>query len=179
MRTEKVILVIAIVAIGMKFLQIPFGSMLITLSLSTVSILYFTLGFYFFSVKDLKDQNLWFSIGSGFFLSGGITGILFKLMYWPGSQIMLSIPLAFILLLFLLTFILSADSSIKKYYDRMKIRTGLIALVSLMLYFTPDKTLLAIQHRDDPELARLKEKAYGNRDNEEYQSALQEYLKKK
>lgn len=160
----------------MKIFHVPFASILLVLTLSGLAILYFGFGFYLFSLNNLKEQNLPLSIAGGVFLSMGIIGILFKLMYWPGADMMLVIPLPLILMFFLLPFFFFKNSDIRRYYHRMQIRTGVVGLLCLVLYFTPNSTLLALQHWDNPELARLKAKAYDNPDNQQYKLELQEYL---
>jgi len=146
-----------------------------------IATLYFPGAFYFFCDKVIKRQNLALSIISGFFLSLIPIGILFKIQYWPGGQLYLLIgtitaPVIMAIVLFLKS---KAAEDLSIYYKNMFSRTIVLSVLTVLFYLTPTSTLLKIQYRSDPELARLKILYYENPGNEEYRKQHDEYLLKK
>ena len=69
MKTEKTFIGIFLLALILKFNNIPGSSVLLILSLGVISILYLPLAFYFFSDKSLKNQNIVLSITGGMALA--------------------------------------------------------------------------------------------------------------
>lgn len=60
----------------------------------------------------------------------------------------------------------------------MTYRTATLTVLTLLLYLTPTATLLNIQYRNDPEMARLKTLHYTEPYNEEYKRQHDEYMMK-
>ena len=106
----------------------------------SLALCYFPFGFYFFSDKNFKTQNIGISIVFGWLLSVCIIGILFKLMYWPGSSPMLligtltAVPLIGVAILL---YIKSTDV-LKNYYKNLLIRTSVLFLLSLLCFLLPN-----------------------------------------
>jgi hypothetical protein len=180
MKTEKVVGAFVVVGLLFRLLLWKGGDALLVVSLSASSTLYFYFSFYFFSGKTLKDQNLAFSIIGGVFLSVVPVGILFKLMYWQGSTLLLQISiLAMIVLLPIAWVLKTKNEQLAEYYRRMVLRLSLLSGIALIVYFTPMSTLLHIQYRDDAEMARLKYRSFSNPGNPVYKQELDDYQKKK
>lgn len=87
MKTEKVLAIIVILSTLMKMFHVPGGSVFLILSLLTLTILYFPLGFYFLSDKSYKENTIT-SIIFGWLLSVCFVGIMFRIMHWPGAIVM-------------------------------------------------------------------------------------------
>jgi hypothetical protein len=120
MKTEKIFSAIILVGILMKLFHLPFAAPLLTLSLGTLSILYFPLGFYFLNVK-FKKKNIGLSLISGLLLNIIPIGILFKLMHWPSSDQMLIVGIVSSVLLFV---IISVVKNIKSSTNEEVKKTG-------------------------------------------------------
>ncbi len=180
MRTEKVMTSIFILAIVAKLFNIPGHSILLILSSVTISILYFPLAFYFFSDKSLKNQNIAFSIIGGMALAIIPNGILFKVMFWPGAQIQLVFSFILTLILFVITLILKRNckEDLKAYYKNYLTRIVFWLILGVTFFLVSNSTLINMQHHNDPELARLKIRAFENPSNIEYDMALQNYYRK-
>ncbi|MBL0072424.1 MAG: hypothetical protein IPP34_11710 [Bacteroidetes bacterium] len=178
MKTEKVLIVLAIIGICFKFLHWEGGGLILILSLMALSVIYFPGGFYFFSDKSVKRQNIPLSIISGFFLAIAPVGVLFKFQYWEGKTVMLLVSVISSIIIFSIALILKskATDELKVYYKNMLLRTAIITVVTIMVSLVPSETLIKIQYSDDPELARLKTLHYLNPDNEEYRKAHDEYI---
>ena len=181
MKTEKTVISIFLLSLILKWSNIPGSSLLLILSLMVISILYLPLAFYFFSDKELKNQNIALSITGGIALSIMPVGLLFKFMYWPGAQVMLIGGIFFTVILLIVTFILSRQNNetLKTYYKNYFIRIIFWLSLGLILVFTSKRTLIQIQHSDDSELVRLKIQSFENPDNEDYSNQLDNYYHKK
>jgi glucose uptake protein GlcU len=151
---------------------------LIVVSLTAIAILYFPLAFYFFCDKEIKRQNLALSIISGFFLSIIPIGLAFKLQYWPGAQtyLLIGVLTSPIILGTVYVFRERAPADLNIYYGNMLKRTLLLFILTTVLYFTPNDTLIKIQHWDDPEFARLKIQYFANPGNAEYERQYNDYI---
>ena len=85
-RAEQVAIGIFIVAVLFKVMHWPMGGMLMVLSMSLVSILYFPLAVLWFGVPERRDQVTWLSVAGGYALSMQLMGILFTFQHWPMAQ---------------------------------------------------------------------------------------------
>jgi hypothetical protein len=180
MKTEKALGVLFLISLLFRLMHWNGGDFLLLITLSALSLVYFPLSFYFFSGKNLKDQNVPLSIAAGLFLSITTTGVLFKQMHWKGSQPLLLIgTVAALVLLVVSLFMKSKESASSNYYKQLLVRSGVLGGLALVLYFTPMSTLLHIQHWDDAQLAKLKYRSFSNPSNAEYRNELIEYQAKR
>ena len=181
MKTEKIVAVIFLVGLLFKLMLWPFGGVLVVISLGGIGMMYFPGAFYFFSDKNISRQNIALSIISGLFLAFVVLGILFKLQYWPGSHLYLLIGTYTSPVLLIITYILKSTSTeeLKRYYSSMLLRIGVLTLLSLLFFLTPTSTILKIQYRHDPELARLKILHYSDHANMEYKKQHDDYIRKR
>lgn len=177
MRTERILFIFFVLGLLLKFSDLPFAGPLLVVTLPTIAMLYCPGAFYFFSDKEISRQNIPLSVGAGLVLSIVTIGILFKLMYWPGaqSQLFLGVVLAPIVFILVLVFQSKAKEELKKYYQQMVLRMTIWTVLGVSLYMTPKESLIEFQHRNNPELARLKIQSYSNPDNVEYKKQLEEY----
>jgi hypothetical protein len=144
MRTEKIIGLLALVGVILKILHVPGAGLLVTGSLILLSVLYFPAAFYFFSDKQIKRQNLAMSIIAGIFLSLISTGILFKIQHWEGAHLYLSVGLAAIIMLLIITYILKAKAAddLRIYYQNLVARLVISGVVNVVFYLLPVEILL-------------------------------------
>ena len=180
MKTEKVFASIFFVGLIFYFMHWPFAGPLLVVSLSTIAMLYFPGGFYFFCDKNIERQNLPISVISGFFLSFIPVGVLFKLLFWPNPQIFLLVgivtaPVFLVLIYFSKS---NASEDLKIYYRNMFLRVSVLTILVVTLYLTPITALIQIRNRHNPELAKLKIQHFTNPENEEYKKQLDDYVKK-
>lgn len=136
MKTEKVLLIIAIVGSLMKMYHVPGGAPLLILSLLTLAILYFPLGFYFLSDTSYK-VNTATSIIFGWLLSICIVGVMFRIMHWPGAMMMnivgamTSFPLTF----FAYSKYKNSSPENIVYFQNLLVRSLILFILSLVLSF--------------------------------------------
>lgn len=181
MKTEKTLTAIFLISVILKFIDLPGASLLLIFSLLFLSLLYFLFAFYFFPDKNLKQQNLGLSITGGIAISLLVIGILFKLMFWPGSSITLlaGILLTFIIGIIIFKFSGKTDESLKIYYKNFITRIVFWLGLALCFYYVPGRQLLEIQYRNDPELLQLKINAYSDSGTAKDQEALDNYYKRR
>lgn len=141
MKTEKIVLVIFLIAVVLKFFHIPGGGLLSVLSLLPLSFCYCFLGFYFFCDKTIKQQNLLFSIISGIFLSLVPIGILFKIQWWTGGYYYLVVSIITTPVIFFISYYLKGKETgeLAKYYNNMVNRSLILTILSVFFYVAPIK----------------------------------------
>lgn len=181
MKTEKIISAVILLGLLLKVFHVPISSLVLVISLMTMSMIYFGGAFYFFCDKNLKNSNIALSIIVGIFLSTAQVGILYKLLFWPGGQIMLLIGLFSTIVLLIITIFLKIKSSenLKTYYKNMLIRISVWAILSLIIYFIPTSTLVNYQYKNEPEKARLLNLTISDPTNLEYQEQYIKYMAQK
>jgi hypothetical protein len=160
--TEKILAVLILAALILKFLLIPFGGILIVLSLSTLSIIYYPLGFAFFNgirlrhvfkkeaYKETNAKKIIGAIATGICLSTLIIGVLFKLQNWPGANSMLLIGLTFTLPLAIFVIVKFFIRNYHTYYKKIMLRMCAIGGFAIILFYIPTYELVKIQYRNKP-----------------------------
>lgn len=155
MRTERILGIVFLVAIIGRLLNFfPGFTILILISGLTLSILYFPFSFYFFSDKQLKKQNIAFSIIGGMVLSNACFGVIFKIMRWPWTTVAEISSIVMIGILIVVYFILSSKASeeLKTYYNNYKKRLIYWTVLSVSFFFITQKNILQIEHRNDEKM---------------------------
>jgi len=180
MKTEKVLLALFIISLIFKLMHWPGAGPIMILSLLILALCYFPFGFYFFSDKNLKTQKIGISLVFGWLLSICIIGILFKLMYWPGSSPMLLIGTLTVVPLIGVAILLYVKSTeiLKNYYKNLLIRTSVLFLLSLLCFLLPNSVLINHYYANEPELKELYLKQQENPEDETVQKEIQAYKDK-
>lgn len=159
--TEKILAVLITISLFLKLFLIPGGGVLLILAGETLIIMYFAFGFAFFNdvrLRHIFKKNAFAGtnkiriiggVGTGICLSNLLTGILFKLQYWPGANSMLLIALmpSFILMIIVLVKLLTKAD---RYYQKVQWRMVIIGTFSLILFFLPTIELVKLQYRNSP-----------------------------
>jgi uncharacterized protein len=182
--TEKILAGLGLLGIILKLMLIPGGSIVFLLGIQLLSIVYFIFGFALFNKIRLRNifkgdsyahTNVMRIIGgvcTGLCLSVLLTGIMFKILLWPGAAPMLIIglvPGAVILVIAFIKLLTTKNS----YYTGVMIRMGAALLISMILCAVSNVTLVKIYHRDNPAYIELYEKLQQDPDNIYLQSQLE------
>jgi len=162
-RIELVVAAILIIALAIRFAHLPGGSVLITLSLSLFAVLYMYFSFGLFngirfrkmfkkaSYANITTMRIVGSVMVGLALAILMTGILFKVMSWPGAGINLLFGLV-------ATLIGGAVAAVKlinvkaPFYQRVLKRVAVWGTVGSLLLLAPGHFMLRLDFRNDPEL---------------------------
>lgn len=164
-KLEKILGFIAIAAFILKLIRVPGASMLLLLSISALSLIYYPLGFAFFNqvklrhvfkkeaYKGVSALRILGAIGVGVSLSALLVGILFKVQFWSGASFELIFGIV-------ATAIIAAIALIRHrnhkddFYKRILSRMALIGGLALLFFFTPELTILKIQYRNHPDYVK-------------------------
>ena len=129
------------------------------------------------SYKGIKAVRIIGAIGTGFVLSIIITGVLFKIMMWPGASAMLIVGVFPIMVLSLISALkYSADKS--GYYKRILLRVTVFGGLGLALFLLPRNTIMKTRYRCCPEYVKAAEAAANDPENEMLQQKADEERRK-
>lgn len=164
-------------ALALHFFNVPGNVVLLILSLTTLSGLYFPFGFYFCSGKTIKEQNILLSLLGGMVLSIVPVGIVFKLFMWPGYQAQLTMVLVLIPALLLIVYFISRrpNPNLKTYYKNFLSRTVFWLVMGLLFYVVPATTLIRLEFSRQPELMQLKLKTLEHPGDPAYERDIENY----
>ena len=137
-------------------------AILFVLAMEVLTIMYFTFGFaifngirlrHIFKKKVYEGTNTKRIIGglaTGICLSNLLTGVLFKLQYWPGANRMILlglIPTIIVLVVIIFKLYRNKDS----YYPNIQLRIAIIGTVAIILFLLPTLEIVKLQYRNKPE----------------------------
>ena len=155
-KLEKILGIVILISLIMKFSFIMGGDILAILSISLLTLIYYPFGFAFFnqirlrrvfkkdSYKGISGLRIIGAIGVGMGLSPICLGILFKLQHWPGSNINIASGLVTTLIVLIIALIKFSKSK-DNYYKRIFKRIAIIGGLGLLLTVLPELTLEKIQ----------------------------------
>jgi hypothetical protein len=145
-KAEIIIATLSVIAIGMNLLSVPGSGILITLTLSSLSLIYCYFGFALFnniplrkifnnqSYKDISVLRIWGAIVTGFILSATLIGILFKLQSWAHASYNLGAGLVGLLIVTAVGLIKYQNSK-ADYYVKIFIRIAIFGGIGLVFMF--------------------------------------------
>ncbi|MBL7951894.1 MAG: hypothetical protein JNM62_09250 [Flavobacteriales bacterium] len=155
-KLERILWVIVGIGAVLKVFHVPLNGLLLILSLSTLSMLYFFASWALFPQPARKDQVVLLSVLAGAAFSIAITGILFKIQLWPFSGFYLLAGMVALLGIFVALVVLGTRRPDLAAYRSGMLRRVLPLLLACALFNAlPSGTLTAFYYRDDPEMAPL------------------------
>jgi len=173
----------------MKLFNVTGGDSVLGISLTTLALLYYPIGFFYFNSipigkifkkKAYKGLTVLRGIGSfggGLIFSILCIGILFKLLQLPGAKFMLSTGSALgllFLIIILIKYLMNKESAFLK---SMAIRATLIVGLAFILFVTPGLTLVKLFYRNNTEYIKAYEQAARNPDDKALQLKAEEARK--
>ena len=149
MRIIEIILsVLFTFGLFLKLSFIPGGAALITLSLSLLSMFYFLFSFTYFNkiklknifnkedYKNIPPAKIIGTIGFGIGLSTLLTGLLYKIMDWPGGNDMsIIIGLIIVSIIFIVSIIKFLKTK-SKFYFPIFIRFTIWTIISILTIYS-------------------------------------------
>lgn len=181
-RVEIISSIVLIMGLVFKYvLQWPFASPMFIVGMGSLAAVYAIGGQTFFKSNTSEIENNLLLNATGKLLAIGLIGILFKLMFWPNAMNMVIVASV------LLPFAIGAaiwlkinhHKSEEGAYRKLLLRSVIVYIGVVVLYFTPISTIIAFQHRGDNEMIRLKTQSYEHPENKEYRKELEEYWNSK
>jgi len=157
--------------------HVGFGSILLVVSATALSLLYLVLGFYLFCDGNIKRQNLALSIIAGIFLCLAPQAAVFKILYWSDANIQLIVSLVATLIILISVLVLKrkAPEELRNYYHDMQARTIFLFLLCFILLITPTRTLIHIEYWDNPEFADIATNYYEHPNDTVYKKQYNDY----
>jgi uncharacterized protein (TIGR02145 family) len=177
-KLEKILGIVLIFALILKFNLITGHGILTVFSLTILSLIYFPFGFAFFSQIKLKrifrkDSYQGLSalkiigaFSAGIALSAVCMGILFRLQHYIGGELYLIIGLVstfIVLIIALIKFVKNKTA----FYTRIFKRIAIIGGFGLILAIIPDLTIIKIAFRNHPDYIKAYENYMNNPQDKE------------
>ncbi|HEX9979046.1 MAG TPA: hypothetical protein VGB50_00610 [Flavobacterium sp.] len=145
-QAEKILVVIIVVSLMLKLFHIPGGAMLSVVFVPILGMFY--MGASYFLFKDDKVvavENFEFkrtnplrvlgSVATGISLSTTLTGILFRIMHWPGAAIILLTGLSSLVLIGLVS-LFKYSKNKSSFYQKLGYRVAAIGGIALVAYLS-------------------------------------------
>lgn len=152
MRIELGVIIAFIIGELLTIFNIPGGIQILTYSLLLLAALYFALSVIVLKPKGLARKGDGFAALSGLLIFLFPLGVLFRLNFWVGGQLILflccfSLPIILIISIFKMK---KSKTELYKLYQTMMIRSAIFLVISLVLYNTSAYPLIEIQYYGDP-----------------------------
>ncbi len=175
-KTEFIIAILSIIALGMNVLSIPGSAALLVLTLLILSIIYFYFGFALFndirfrlifkkdSYKGLSPLKIIGALAAGFVLSTTIQGIMFKFQSWPGADFILGAGLVGLSIVTIIGIIKFLKNKSDFYMGILK-RTIIVGGLGLILMVMPKTVWIEFKHRNHPEYVKALKDAIADPEN--------------
>lgn len=182
-RTEKILGILIVISLLMKLTFTTGGNVIFSLSMLILAAIYYPFGFAFFNeirLKKIFDKNSYKgisalrmigSIGAGIALSILCIGILFKIQYWKGSTVNLSVGIVISVIVLIIAFIQYSKSK-SEFYTKIFKRIAILGVIGLLLFFIPSMTIRKFQYRNHPEFIKAYENYIKNPQDIELQRKL-------
>jgi hypothetical protein len=160
---EKILAVIAIIAVILKMLLVPGGGLLAVISFTLLSILYFPLGFATLnniplskifsksSYAGISTMRILGTIGLGMGLSGIVSGILFRIQFYPTARLTLISAFNILVVAGIIAFIIYIRNK-SEFYKKIILKIFLYGIIGLVMFKASHNSLMKMFHRDKPEL---------------------------
>jgi len=176
MKLEKTLICLFVIGVIMKFTHVPMAGATMTVSATALSLLYLGFSWWLLQDKGERRKRVPLSVITGILFSVAPLAVLFKLQYWPGAGLMLLVSFTYcsILLLIMMLKQRMASMDANRYNNRIIVRAGIFAVLCSVLYLTPWRALLRLQHRDNPQEADIRADYYAHPENEEYKRRFME-----
>lgn len=179
MRRTEIILTLLVVAAGIAFyFNLALSGIALVVSVTSMAVLYY-LGPLLFNdirLRDATKSGAFDNVPLAYLILGFIAGqnlsllcigMLFKLMLWPGSEMLLRLGFYSLggWLVVIFAFSLRFKGKLLLNYLKRAIPIGGLALI--MYFMVPFDAIIDQHHSDDPELAEALKAQFAHPDDEE------------
>jgi hypothetical protein len=188
-KTEIVLIGIFIIGFILMLFGISGQGILMVLGLGILALYYTFFGFALLndirlknifkkeSYKDISTLRILGSIAAGFCIAISLNGVLFKIMFWPGSYILQINGILFLIVITIIGLIkYSKDKS--PFYSKLFKRTITISIVGIFLFLLPSEKLVDLKYPNNPKYVKALKDSWANPNNIEYQKKYQEEREK-
>ena len=174
--TEIVLAALILLGLIFKFTLIPGGGLLLTAGFTFLSMLYFFFGFALLSgmgfrgmlksssFSELSTLKVMGFVGAGWSLSTLCLGILFKVQYWPGSEIQLTVGLVTAMIVVGIALFKYLNGK-RRYYRSVLLRFFILGSFSLIMISVSTSEIERLIYRNHPEYLNAYENYLQNPDD--------------
>lgn len=176
-KLEFILTILFSISLTLYLFDIPGFSLFGVAQMGILSLIYFWFGIIIFnkisfrkmfkktSYKDISWNKLIGTFATGIGLSFTILGILFKFMFWPGANAILTNGLT-ILGVVLMISIVKFGSNKSHFYKLIFYRILVFGGIGFSLSLISSMTIVEIKYRDSPKLINAYKKAFENPEDE-------------
>jgi hypothetical protein len=184
-KTEIILIGIFIIGVLLMLFSFPGQGILMVLGLGILAIIYTFFGFALLNnirlrnifkkdnYQDISTARILGSIIAGLSLAIALNGILFKLMFWPASNLLLIDGIVFLMIITIVGAIKYTKNK-SAFYPKLFKRTITISMLALFLLLLPSEKLVNIKYRNNPKYAKALLDSWANPENIEYQKRFKE-----
>lgn len=173
-KPEFVFTILSIIGLIMKFLLLPWASQFFTFTILGLCLIYMTSSYLYQDINTIKalfhkirtTQKKIKYFGSWF--TTILLGCLFKLSFWEHSNTLILTGFSIVIASLIVNYLHKPHLKMKMITHRAIIICG----IGLIIYSTPQNAIIDIQHRNNPEYAKLLKKSLQESDNKEIQDKL-------
>ncbi|MFA6201440.1 MAG: hypothetical protein WC679_13645 [Bacteroidales bacterium] len=177
-KPEIILVVITLIALFMKYLLIPWGSSITSVTMILLSLFYFPFGFAFLNkiplrkifkkdaYKGITTMRMIGSIGVGMSLSAIYIGILFKLNSWPGANHDLIVGLATLVIILVIALFRKAKLKEANYFFMFS-RIVILSILGIIFLISPNLPIERIRYGNHPAYIKALENYLNHPDNPE------------
>ncbi len=130
---EKIFFLLFLLGLLLKCYHLPANGLILIVSLSALSTLYFPLAVYSFATGSNEIEKR-LSEKTGLFLAIIPIAWLFKIQHYPGANIILFLGIVISLIALFIFYWKKYETEFKAYYSNMFYRITLLLMVSLIIY---------------------------------------------
>jgi len=168
-KLELILSILAIIAVIMKIFLLPWSAQIFIFAMMGLCLIYMSSAYLYQDTTNLKEffkqiintQKKLRYFGTGF--STILIGCLFKLSFWEHSNTIIITGLSIITVSLAVHFLQRPHLKIKMIMHRAIIIGG----IGLIVYSIPLNAIIDVQHRSNPEYAKLLKKSFKDPDNKE------------
>lgn len=142
---ERILLILILIGVALKFAHIPGGGALSILSISITSFFYLIGSYFLFDPKKsievsgttyykASSTRVVVTMLTGLSLNIALVGLLFKLMHWPGAAVMLIFGLLGLLPITIISVIKYSRLG-DDFFKQIAIRNGVLMVICALLFF--------------------------------------------
>ncbi len=188
-KTEPILALISLLAVLMRIFHIPGADALLVICITGLTFIYFYVGFALFngihvtkifkkdSYREVERKRILGGVVTGMVLSISLMGIMFKLLVFPGAQLMLIqgiTGIAIVMIIALIRFYTGKD----QYYKRILKRIVVVGFFNVILLSIPNKTWLNWNYPNNPDYVNAVLNAEKDSKNVELREKVEEEWKK-
>ena len=159
---ERLLWIIVALAVALKLLHLPLASFLLIISLSSIAMMYWVLGWLIFPFPTRKDQHIGITILASFGLNFLCVALLFKIQVWPMSGFQSLIGIFLGSLTILLAWLHARHRPERNVYTRnILVRVAPLMVVVIVLYPISARSMILFHHRgESPQRLELWDRMY-------------------